>query len=146
MWTIETCRKKPVEEFFEDAYQKFMNLVWFPEPDRGNMIGDVENSMWNKPTSDADPAEIRGAKNRVNEYRAVRKLYVDHGWPDAFDGEAFVRAFKDFRDTLFGIETTAKKQYTMRMAAEGKQRQYGLVYVPGEQEAREPYLMRMAGD
>jgi hypothetical protein len=34
----------------------------------------------------------QSAKNHRNTYLSKKKLYVDHGWPDNFDGEGFREA------------------------------------------------------
>lgn len=102
---------RPASDVLSELIENFKSLKWIVWPDHVGLIdfhepslarlaefrSDVETDHWPqlKEWSPVARAKIiRMLRNDKNEQYSKKKLFIDHGWPDHFDGEGF-RAAKE---------------------------------------------------
>ncbi|KAH8592179.1 hypothetical protein B0O99DRAFT_597520 [Bisporella sp. PMI_857] len=82
-------------------HQKLVSLTWLPDYARDGYLMprtveclDYAGARREHPTYFTDPKYTRQARtfrDEVNKFHAIKKIYYDHGWPDAFRGDEFKR-------------------------------------------------------
>lgn len=110
--------KQSVGQYFDELLRKFETFEWFMPRGQGYPLETRENRedvlTYLLESPNRDPTALLKARNEVNEFRAMQKLYFDHGWPDAFDGQAWERARDDFIQRDEQLKRDARERVSTR--------------------------------